>query len=88
MNNISDWGYTAGAVIIMGLVTFGLRATPFMAAKWLQRHDLVLRLGRFLPLAIIRGDKFYFLPFPTTHQHSFSCKSSQKWDSVKTCFFN
>ena len=50
---MNDWGYVISAIAIMGLVTFGLRAAPFLAAKWLQQHTLVLRLGRFLPLAIM-----------------------------------
>ena len=43
----------AGAIVAMGLVTFALRGLPFVAAKWLQKNSLVMRLGRFLPLAIM-----------------------------------
>ncbi len=50
---MNDWGYVISAIAIMGLVTFGLRAAPFLATKWLQQHTLVLRLGRFLSLAIM-----------------------------------
>lgn len=42
-----------GAIVVMGLVTFALRALPFLAADWLQKHPLVHRLGRFMPLAIM-----------------------------------
>lgn len=37
----------------MGIVTFGLRATPFVIGKFLKRHPKVLALGRFLPPAIM-----------------------------------
>lgn len=50
---IADTGYTLGALATMAVVTFGLRALPFLAAQFLQRHALVQRLGRFLPLAIM-----------------------------------
>jgi branched-subunit amino acid transport protein AzlD len=50
---MDNWGYIAMAILVMGLVTLGLRAAPFLAAKWLQKHDMVLRLGKFLPLAIM-----------------------------------
>jgi len=46
-------GYALGALAAMAVVTFGLRALPFLAAKFLQRHPLVQQLGRFLPLAIM-----------------------------------
>ena len=42
-----------GAIVAMGLVTFVLRGLPFVAAKWLQKNNLVMRLGKFLPLAIM-----------------------------------
>lgn len=45
--------YALGAIAAMALVTFGLRALPFLAARFLQSHPLVQRLGRFLPLAIM-----------------------------------
>gem|GEM_PF-5148638 len=32
---MNNWGYVISAIAIMGLVTFGLRAAPFLAAKWL-----------------------------------------------------
>lgn len=46
-------GYALVALVAMAAVTFGLRALPFLAAQFLQRHALVQRLGRFLPLAIM-----------------------------------
>ena len=52
-NGMTDWAYVLSVIAVMGAVTFGLRATPFLASKWLQRHAIVLRLGRFLPLAIM-----------------------------------
>jgi branched-subunit amino acid transport protein AzlD len=40
-------------LLAMMAVTFGLRALPFVAAQWLQKHPFVKRLGDFLPLAIM-----------------------------------
>ena len=48
-----DPGYVLGVIAAMGLVTFALRALPFVGAQWLQKHPLVQRLGEFLPLAIM-----------------------------------
>jgi len=48
-----DSTYALLAMLAMAAVTFGLRALPFLAARWLQHHPLVQRLGRFLPLAIM-----------------------------------
>jgi branched-subunit amino acid transport protein AzlD len=48
-----DSGYALGVIVAMGVVTFGLRALPFIAARWLQKVALVQGLGRFLPLAIM-----------------------------------
>ena len=48
-----DSTYALGAILAMGVVTFGLRALPFLGSKWLQRSGKVQALGRFLPLAIM-----------------------------------
>ncbi len=48
-----DAGYAVAAILVMGLVTFALRALPFVAAQWLEKHPGVRRLGEFLPLAIM-----------------------------------
>jgi branched-subunit amino acid transport protein AzlD len=45
--------YVLAVIAAMGLVTFALRALPFVAAHWLQKHPIVQRLGEFLPLAIM-----------------------------------
>lgn len=45
--------YVLGVIAAMAVVTFGLRAVPFVAAQWLQKHPIVQRLGEFLPLAIM-----------------------------------
>ncbi len=45
--------YALGVIGAMAAVTFGLRALPFLAARWLQKHDKVMLLGRFLPLAVM-----------------------------------
>lgn len=41
------------SMTLMGVITFGLRGLPFVAARWLQSHPLIARLGRFLPLSIM-----------------------------------
>lgn len=48
-----DTPYAIGAIVAMAVVTFALRALPFLAARFLQSHPLVQQLGRFLPLAIM-----------------------------------
>ena len=48
-----DHRYAAAGIVAMGLVSFALRAFPFAAAQWLQKHALVRRVGDFLPLAIM-----------------------------------
>ncbi len=45
--------YLLGVIVAMGAVSFALRALPFVAAQWLNKHPLVHRLGEFLPLAIM-----------------------------------
>ena len=50
---MNDSRYVIGVIAAMGLVTFGLRALPFVAADWLQKHPVVHRLGQFLPMAIM-----------------------------------
>ncbi len=45
--------YVVSVIVAMGVVTFALRALPFVAAQWLQKHSVVQRLGEFLPLAIM-----------------------------------
>lgn len=48
-----DIPYALGTIAAMAVVTFGLRALPFLAARFLQNSPLVQQLGRFLPLAIM-----------------------------------
>lgn len=48
-----DSGYVVSVLVAMGVVTFALRALPFVAANWLQKHPVVQSLGEFLPLAIM-----------------------------------
>ncbi|CAN1533562.1 AzlD Predicted branched-chain amino acid permeases (azaleucine resistance) [Burkholderiaceae bacterium] len=50
---MDDTAYVVGVILAMGAVTFVLRALPFVASRWLQRHAVVARLGRFLPMAIM-----------------------------------
>jgi branched-subunit amino acid transport protein AzlD len=45
--------YVLLVIAAMTLVTFALRALPFLAAQWLKKHPIVQRLGQFLPLAIM-----------------------------------
>ena len=48
-----DGRYIVGVIAAMALITFALRALPFVAAQWLQKNPLVERLGEFLPLSIM-----------------------------------
>ena len=48
-----DQPYLIGVIAVMALISFALRALPFVAAQWLNKHPLVHRLGDFLPLAIM-----------------------------------
>ena len=48
-----DTASAVPALLAAGAVTFGLRALPFVASQWLERHPVVQRLGEFLPLAIM-----------------------------------
>ncbi|HZX32827.1 MAG TPA: AzlD domain-containing protein [Rhodocyclaceae bacterium] len=48
-----ETGYVLAVIFAMGLVTFALRALPFVADHWLRRQPVVQRLGQFLPLAIM-----------------------------------
>ncbi|MFZ6751029.1 branched-chain amino acid transporter permease [Undibacterium sp. Ren11W] len=50
---MKDANYILGVIAAMGLVTFALRALPFVAARWLNKHPMVQRLGQFLPLGIM-----------------------------------
>jgi branched-subunit amino acid transport protein AzlD len=50
---MNDLGDTVAAIAAMAVVTFALRGLPFVAARWLQRHPGVQRVGRFLPMAIM-----------------------------------
>lgn len=36
-------------LVAMMAITFALRALPFLAAQWLQKHSFVKRLGDFCP---------------------------------------
>lgn len=45
--------YVIVVIAAMTLVTFALRALPFLAAQWLKKHPIVQKLGQFLPLAIM-----------------------------------
>jgi branched-subunit amino acid transport protein AzlD len=45
--------YVIVVIAVMALVTFALRALPFLADQWLKKHPAVQRLGQFLPLAIM-----------------------------------
>jgi len=41
------------AIACMAVVTFALRCLPFLGAAHLQRFPVLMRLGRFLPPAIM-----------------------------------
>lgn len=46
-------GQALAAIGVMALITFGLRALPFVAAGLLNRFRAIRALGRFLPPAIL-----------------------------------
>ena len=46
-------GYVLMAIMVMGMVTFALRALPFLAARWLRESPRIMALGRVLPSAIM-----------------------------------
>ena len=48
-----EYGYLLAVIFLMGAITFGLRALPFLSAQWLKRSPVIQHLGRFLPLAIM-----------------------------------
>lgn len=48
-----ETGYVLGVIAAMTIITFALRALPFLGAQWLRDHPLARHLGRFLPLAIM-----------------------------------
>lgn len=50
---MTDTGYVLSAIALMALVTFLLRALPFIAGHWLRRHPIVHKLGDSLPLSIM-----------------------------------
>lgn len=50
---MSTAGHVWAAIVLMAVVTLGLRALPFMASHWLRRHALVHKLGETLPLSIM-----------------------------------
>lgn len=45
--------YVVMAIAAMGVVTFLIRALPFLAARWLRHSPLVRQAGVFLPPAIM-----------------------------------
>lgn len=45
--------YVVLAILVMGAVTFALRALPFLASRWLSDSPHIMRLGSFLPSAIM-----------------------------------
>jgi branched-subunit amino acid transport protein AzlD len=45
--------YVLLSIAAVGLVTFLVRALPFLAAKWLKHHPLVRQVGEVLPSAIM-----------------------------------
>lgn len=50
---MTDARYIVGVIVAMALVTWALRALPFVAAQWLRKNPIVERLGEFLPLSIM-----------------------------------
>lgn len=50
---MANAAYVLGVIALMGLITLGLRALPFVAGRWLRRQGWVHKLGTTLPLAIM-----------------------------------
>jgi branched-subunit amino acid transport protein AzlD len=50
---MNETGYVLISIAAAGLVTFLIRATPFLAARWLRKSPLVHQVGQFLPPAIM-----------------------------------
>lgn len=48
-----DYGYLLAVYVAMAIVSFGERALPFVASRWLQRQSWVRTLGAFLPMAVM-----------------------------------
>lgn len=48
-----DISHALIAVVLITLVTFSLRALPFIAGSFLKRYQWVASLGNFLPPAIM-----------------------------------
>jgi branched-subunit amino acid transport protein AzlD len=50
---MTDIGYVLASIAAAGLVTFLIRATPFLGARWLRKSPIVHQVGQFLPPAIM-----------------------------------
>ncbi|MGE4368793.1 MAG: branched-chain amino acid transporter permease [Burkholderiaceae bacterium] len=50
---MTDTDYVLIVIVVMGLITLGLRALPFVAGRWLRRQGIVHKLGATLPLSIM-----------------------------------
>lgn len=50
---MTDPDYVLIVIVVMGLITLGLRALPFVAGRWLRRQGIVHKLGATLPLSIM-----------------------------------
>ncbi|WP_215778855.1 branched-chain amino acid transporter permease [Paludibacterium sp. B53371] len=72
-----DPSYAVPAIIAMGLVTFALRALPFVAAPLLRRYPEIDRLGRFLPPAIMT-----LLVLHTLHGSAHDNPQSGPWAEI------
>lgn len=54
MNSASwDSADVVAAIALMGALTWGLRALPFVAERWLRDHPVIARVRAFLPAAIM-----------------------------------
>ena len=71
---MNETGYVLASIAAAGLVTFLIRATPFLGARWLRKSRAVHQVGQFLPPAIMtlllvhsirelgESSRYYFMP--------------------------
>lgn len=50
---MDDYLYLLTVFVVMGIISFGERALPFVASNWLRKQKWTQTLGDFLPLAIM-----------------------------------
>lgn len=49
----TDWRYITAMIVVMGVITWGLRALPFFFKDWLSAHPFVEYLKNRFPLLMM-----------------------------------